>query len=244
MAFSAVTSRGSAVSNASGTTITRSPTADITAGKICIVQVVSDNLATANGTSNNLTLSDTDSHTWTKVYENTDSDGAAADGSTTSLWWTKVTSTISTADVITCTFSSAVVDKIISVFEVTIGSGNTVATILSTIVRSDSATELSASLSSLTNREYLYVGSFGAEGEDTAKTAIAGYTELFDLVSSTTGVPAVNVQSHIGTKIETSTGTTWTSSAVTFTNGTQAVVAFYEVQGVINNIVLNIITNM
>lgn len=229
MAFSGVVSRGFGVRTTSGTDVTKSPDSAIAVGKICIVQVVTDNIATSDGSSSNHTLSDTDGHTWTKVYEHTDSAGAALDGSTTSLWWTKVTSEIGTSDVITCTINGSITAGILCIVEASVASGYTVKTILSTIASSDSATTLSASLSSLTSREYLYIGSFGAEGADLAKTPISGYTELHDRVSSADGSATLNVQAHVAYKIETSTGTTWTSLYATFTNGTQAVVAFYEV---------------
>jgi len=120
-----------------------------------------------------------------------------------------------------------------AVFEATIGAGNTVSTsgTVASPTHSDSGTTLSSTLSSLTNREYLYVASFGGEGEDTAKTddASPDYLELFDLVSTTSGLPAANVQSEMQYLIATNTGSTADLADVTFTNATQTLVGFYEV---------------
>ena len=235
MAFSAITARGSAVSNTSATTINDLPSANITVGKILFVSVTSDNIQTTSGASTNHTLSDTKGNTWNKVFELTSSAGAANDGSTTSLWWSKITTEILTTDSITATFSSAVVDAIISLVETTVGAGKTV-DFETNYTEALSGTSISRALSGLTSREYLFFGLLGAEGEDTAKTPIANYVEQFDLVSSTTGLADVNVQQHVGTRILTGTGDTWTSSAVTFTNGIQTLTAFYEIDEPVSSV--------
>lgn len=228
-AFSSPTARGSAVENSSDGSIAVSPTANITVGKILFVAAVTDNTATADGAStDHSSLADTDNHTWNKVFEETDSAGAAADGSTTSLWWTRVQTQIDTSDSITLTLGTNRTDKIIALVEVTVAAGYTITASTDTPTHSDSATSLSETRSSLTSREYLFFGLFGAEGEDTAKTPIANYSELHDLVSATAGNADTNVQMHIGTRILTGTGDTWTSSAVTFTNGIQSLPVFFE----------------
>src|SRR3989344_2709520 len=113
--------RGSAVgSGETDNVIGVSPGANITVGKIAIVACVTDNQGTSNGATTNHTISDTDVNTWTRVYEETDSDGADNDGSAASLWWTKVATQIDTGDSITCTTGENESDKIITVFEVTV----------------------------------------------------------------------------------------------------------------------------
>src|SRR3989344_244828 len=233
-AFSAVTGRGSAVDTTNDNAIAVSPDANITVGKIAIVQCVTDNNNTANGATTFHSLADTDTNTWTRVYEETDSDGSADDGSTTSLWWTKVATQIDTTDSITCTLGANKTDKTLAVFEVTVAAGNTVSTsgTVASPTHSDSGTNttISSTLSSITSREYLLVGSFGAEGE-TGKNPDTSpvYTELYDLVSTTSGLPAANIQNHLQYRIATVTGETADSLNVTWTNGTQTLVGFYEV---------------
>ncbi|OGY90732.1 MAG: hypothetical protein A3B31_03665 [Candidatus Komeilibacteria bacterium RIFCSPLOWO2_01_FULL_53_11] len=228
-AFSAVTARGSATLSGTGSSLAVSPDSNLTVGKIVIAAVVSDNEDTADGATTLHTVSDTHGHTWTKVFEETETDGAADDGSTTSLWWTKVQTAITTSDSITLALGTSKSDALIALVEVSIAAGATVAAVSPSPTHSASGTSLSDSLSSLTSRQYLFFGLFGAEGEDTAKTPIANYTERHDLVSTTAGQAPTNVQMHVGTRILTGTGDTWTSSAVSFTNGTQSLAAFYEI---------------
>lgn len=229
-AFTAVAARGSLASGTGNTNVySVSPSADLVVGKIIIVSAVSDNEDTTSGATSFHAVTDSQNHTWTKVFEETDTDGVADDGSTTSLWWTKVRTQISTTDSITVTLGASKTDIIISVVEATIAAGNTVMTSSVTPVHSASGTTLSQTRSGLTSRQYLLFGLFGAEGEDTAKSPIANYAEQFDLVSTTAGSATANVQMHVGTRVLTGTGDTWTSSAVTFTNAIQSLTAFYEV---------------
>ena len=127
--FSGVTGRGSNAQTGGASSLSVQPTANITVGKIAIVQAVSDNDDTVGGATTFHTLSDTDNNTWARVYEVTDTDGAADDGSTTSLWWTKVATQIDTTDSITVTYgggSGSLTDATIAVFEATISPGNTI----------------------------------------------------------------------------------------------------------------------
>ena len=231
--FSSVTGRGRDNQTGSASSLSVSPTANITVGKIAIVQAVSDNDDITEGATTFHTLSDTDGNTWTRVYEETDTAGSADDGSTTSLWWSEVATQIDTTDSITVTYgggSGSLTDATIAVFEATITAGNTITfvTPASTHI-DDSATSISDTQGSLDSREYLLVGSFGAEGEDNIKTEDADYTVLYDLNSTGAGLPAVNIESGLQYRIATLTTDTVTTSDVDFTNGTQTLVAFYEV---------------
>ncbi|MEK7583971.1 MAG: hypothetical protein AAB490_01895 [Patescibacteria group bacterium] len=237
--FSGIASRGSATLSGTGSTLAVSPTANLTAGKIVIVSAVSDNEDATDGATTFHSVSDTQGHTWNKVFEETETDGAADDGSTSSLWWTKVQTEIATTDSITLTLGASKSDAVIALVEATVASGNTVVALAPTPTHSTSGTSLSNVRSSLTSREYLFFGLFGAEGEDTAKTAITNYAEQHDLVSTTAGQAIANVQMHVGTRILTGTGDTWTSSAVTFTNGMQSLTAFYETASAAPTITVN-----
>ncbi|OGM32534.1 hypothetical protein A3D01_01750 [Candidatus Woesebacteria bacterium RIFCSPHIGHO2_02_FULL_39_13] len=228
-AFGTPTARGSAVENSNDNSIVvTSLSGNIVVGRIAIVQCVSDNNDTANGATTFHSLADTDTHTWTRVYEETDSDGAADDGSTTSLWWTKVVTQIDTTDSITCTLGANKTDKTLAVFEVTVAAGFTVATEVGTPGHADSGTSLDGSIS-VTSRDYLFVGSFGAEGEDESKTKDADYTLIYSLVSTTSGLPAANVQSHLQYRIVTAASDTVSITTTDFTNGTHTLAGFYEV---------------
>src|SRR3989338_3899201 len=73
-AFSAVTARGSATLSGTGSSLAVSPDSNLTVGKIVIAAVVSDNEDTADGATTFHTVSDTHGHTWTKVFEETETD--------------------------------------------------------------------------------------------------------------------------------------------------------------------------
>ncbi len=225
MAFSGITTRGSAVSNSSGTTLAVSPSANLAAGLLAIVCCASDNNQTSDGASTFHTVTDSKSNTWTKVCEYTETDGSVDDGATVSVWATKVTTQILTSDTITLTLGAAKADKIISVMEVTMGSGKTFA--IQQVGAGQNS--LSASVASMPAREYLLIGAGASEGEDNSKTADGDYTERFDLITSTTGNLDVNIALHVQTRIATLTGDTVTSSAWTNTNVIQTLSALYEI---------------
>jgi hypothetical protein len=76
----------------------------------------------------------------------------------------------------------------------------------------------------------LFVGSAGSEGEDVSGvTKDADYTLLHNLQSTTAGNADANVQNLTQYRILTGTGDTADFSGMTFTNGTQTLVGFYEI---------------
>ena len=226
MAFSAITARGSATEKVSDTTISVSPSANLTVGKVVIVQCATDNDSTAvsDGSSTRHSLADSQGNTWVKIAEYTDADGTAASGVTISLWRTVITTQIGTGNTITLTCSSAVTNKIISLFEATVGTKSTIA--VEAVGVGQSA--ITATLSGMTSREYLLVGFGGSEGNDNAKTADADYTERFDLRTGS-GTAATEICTHVQTRIATLTGDTCTSTGWTNTNPIFLLAAIYEV---------------
>lgn len=228
MAFSGVAARGSITASSFGSTLVLNPSANIVAGKIAFISVTTDNLAIVDGNTTNHSISDSKGNTWNKVFEVTDTDGAVNDGITVSLWWSKVGTDILTTDSVTLTLTGSMNDRTISLGEATIGTGNTLA-FYTGYTPSASGTSLAHTLSSLPSREYFLLGLFGSEGEDSSKTPEPGYTEAFDLISSTSGAADVNNQQHVQVKIATLTGDTVASTTVTYTNGIQSLTAFYEV---------------
>lgn len=225
MAISGITARGSAVSNSNGTTLSMNPTADLTAGKYVVVSCASDNDATADGASTFHSVTDSKGNTWARHGEYTETDGAANDGTVVSIWGAKIDTAILTTDTITLTLGASKSDKIITCFEATVGTGKTLA--LEQLGVGQGA--ISASVTGMTSREYLLVGAISSEGEDSAKTPDADYTEQFDLITSTTGNLDVNQAIHVQTRVATLTSDTCTSTAWTFTNAMALLAALYEV---------------
>lgn len=221
MAWGGITARGSATEQSADNSIGISPSANLTVGKIVIVNVVVDNIATADGASNNVSLSDTQGNIWSKVSEYTDSDGVAADGVTVATFVTRITTQIGTGDTITATTTSNTTDKIISIFEATVASGYTFAVEQVGIGQG----AITASVSALPYKEYLLIGHGGAEGVDSTKTPDADYTERFDLRTNSSGSA---ITQHVVTRIASLTSDTCTSSAWTNTNPMFLLVALYE----------------
>lgn len=221
MAFSGITVRGSAIEAVSDTSIQVHPGADLTIGKLVVVNCVTDNDSTAiadGPSARHSSVADGKGNSWTKLAEYTDSDGAAADGVTVSSWATKISVAILTTDYITLTVASAVTCKIISVFEAVLGAGGSY--MVGALGVGQSA--ISASVSGMVSREYLLIGHGGAEGTDSSKTPDADYTERFDLVST-------SITQHVVTRIATLTADTCTSTTWTNTNPVFLLIALYEV---------------
>lgn len=221
MAFTSITARGSNVSTANDTTVAVSPSATLTVGKLVVVCVASKNVGTADGATTTHTVTDTNSNTWTRQAEYTETAGVASDGSTISVHTAVIATQIGTGDTITCTLSGAVAEKIITVFEATI-TNRTVS--LAQVGVGQNA--ISASVTGLTSREYLLVGAAAAEGSDNFKTPDADYTEQFDLRSRNAST-ATTI--HVQTRVATLTSDTCTSTGWTNTDPIALLVALYEI---------------
>jgi hypothetical protein len=229
MAFSAITTRGSAVETASDASIGVSPSANLTAGKFVTVTVHIKNIATADGASNTVTgVADNSSqsgtaNTWRKDAEYTETEaGAGNDGSTVAVFSSVLTRQIQTTDTITATLSGSIGDKIITVTEVTVGTGvNDV--IAEQVGLGPNA--IAASVSSLPSREYYLFGAASGEGSDQTKTADADYLERFDLRSQNA---ASAITCHVQTRIATLTADTVTSTAWTATQPYTVLIAYRE----------------
>src|SRR3989344_236257 len=223
-AISSVTFSGSAVSDASSTTVTVTPAANLTAGKLVVVASMSDNNDTADGATTFHSISDSKSNTWTRVSEYTETDGAADDGSTVSIFATKITTQIDTTDTITLTLGTAKTDKIITVTEATLGAGT--GWVIEQVGVGQAA--IAASVSSLPSRYYFLFSAGASEGEDVTKTADADYSEQFDSRTSSTGALDINIAGHVQTRVATLTTDTVTSTAWTNTNPIMLLAAIYE----------------
>lgn len=240
MAFSAVTERGSANTKVSGTTLAVNPSANLTVGTIVFAECASDNTSTTSGTTTDHTsVTDTHSHVWTKVYERTRANGAAADGVTKSKWWTKITTQIGTGDTVTLTIGTARDVRIIGLWEVTVGAGNTIqiATGTTPTVFTEASIQNPASqaTSGLSNIEHLHVGSVAKEDVLLTWTEAANYTNVYAAEGFQTsgGAALSNITLNVGTHISTSTGDTFDPGniAAGARDIAMTLIAFEEVAG-------------
>lgn len=232
MAFSAVTPRGSNTEKTSDTSISLSPSANLAVGQLVVVHCATDNdaVAVADGATTRHSLADSKGNTWVKDAEYTDSDGAAADGVTSSVWHSVLTTAILTSDTITLTTSSAVTNKIISCLEATMQAGSTVG--VATVGVGQSA--IAATATGLLPAEYLFVGAGASEGNDNTKTADADYAEQFDLRTGS-GTAATEICTHVVTRIAIDDDDTCTSTGWTNTNPIFLLVPYYEIAGTLHS---------
>lgn len=223
MAFSAVAFRGNAVETVSDNAISVSPTAALTAGKLVICSVAIKNIATIDGASNTVTsVADSKNNTWVKVDERTETAGAGNDGSTSAVFYSIIVNQIEITDSITAALSGSIGDKIIGLTEAVFEHNTNTIKIEQVAVGQNAIT---ATLSGMTSREYLLVGSYAGEGSDNTKTADADYTERLD-ARSRNNAAAITI--HVQTRIATLTDDTCTSTAWTATERIAVLVAFFE----------------
>lgn len=181
MSFSAVTGRANGSATSSGTTLSVSPAANITVGKLVFVCSTTDNYVTSSGSSGEHSISDSQSNVWTKVAEYTNSDGVAADGITVSVFWSVITTQISTSDTITLTCANSVEDKLVCVLEATISVPGI--SVLFDVENTNTAKVTGLSLL----EGYLFLGCAGGEGYDTTKSSTTDFTEVYDLATTVSG---------------------------------------------------------
>jgi hypothetical protein len=145
--------------------------ANITVGQIAMLRTATDNIATASGTSANHTaVTDSKGNSWTKLYEYTRSSGAAADGVTISAWATKVTTElVATVDTVTLTLSASVTAKAATLWQTSVGAGNTFS-VAGANGANGSSTSPSVTLSGLASASYYWLGLIGVEGRATETT--------------------------------------------------------------------------
>ncbi len=232
MAFGTPVARGSASEKVSGASIAFSPSAAIAVGRLALVVFATDNSTTTSGASTHHTsVTDTDGHTWVKLYERTRSEGAVADGITKSAWITLVTTEIGTGDTITGNRSGNTAAKAICILEIPIGASDYAVETPAHVDGTGGATH-EVTLSGLSSIERMWIGIDATENEITFTTD-ADYTEQFDF--GTTGTPAANnVTVHVATRLATITGDTFTdtpSSAPAGAGWVVSLIAIREVAG-------------
>ncbi len=184
MTFSAITGRGNSREQTSDTSISHSPSANLTVGKLVFIGAVTDNFPTSDGASSQHTITDSKGNTWTKILEYTETDGVAADGVTVSLHYSIITTQINNTDTITLTCANAVTAKHICCFEVTKTAGTSIQVDVTGV--GQGATSASYA-NAIPGNQQLVVVIGGAEGNDTSKDLPLGYTELFDVRSGDSG---------------------------------------------------------
>lgn len=210
MAFASVGTLGTVQNKTSQTSTSLTTSASASAGDLVVLVIAKDNVSTTDGeTSEVSSVTDSGGNTWTKAKEYTNGEGAAAEGSTVSVWYSRLTTGISSGGTITANYGSATVAKALSAWKFTVGAS--VSVVASVTGAADAtSTAGSLSLSGLTSKEYLFFRGSSREGAGTSDsfTATSGFTKI-SWAGNTGGASATNnikVQGEF--KIATSTGET------------------------------------
>jgi hypothetical protein len=210
-AWTFIADRGTAQNKTSGNTLTLTPTATLAAGRVAVVRASSDNdsSATGDGESSRHTVSDSAGNSWTKIREHTFGGGGAGAGVTHSLWYSVLGTQLTTSSTVTLTLGSAVTAKAMALSEFSVAEGLTVSLTAQNGNQGTGTNNVTVSLSSLTEQEYLFLGSVGTEGPNgDTFTQDSDYQSLAS-IGTTGGGGATNVSLRGGYRIATLTGDTY-----------------------------------
>lgn len=169
-------------------------TGALTAGEVGILQINFDNIGTTIGDNSEVTsVTDAAGNTWTKAREYTYSAGAAGDGATVSVWYSKITSTLSSGGAVTINFSGNTTAKVALLNRFTLSNGGTVTVVGSSVETQAGADPGSMSVTpSSGSREHLFYRAIALETTIGAPTNTASYTLLADS-ASTGGAATSNI---------------------------------------------------
>jgi hypothetical protein len=223
-----VAHRGSANAKTGATSISVSPSAEIPAGAIVLVRCVSFPV-NAEGDTNFHSVSDSKSHTWTKLHEHSRFP-SSGNGATNSLWMAKLTSALTTSDTVTLSLSSSPTSnaKAIGLEEFSVASGKTFSPAGANAANGSSSTP-SVTLSGLSSAARLWLGHVTRQrpnGDTYTQDSDYNDTTKF----GTTGGSATSNQSSVaGYRIATLTGDTYNISIQTSGNWVAVLAAVDEV---------------
>lgn len=194
-------------SKSAGTTLVLTLEAAAPAGSIIVVGSSWDNSATTDGATTQITVTDTDGNTYTRISEFSETEaGAADDGCLGSLHFTQpLAAQLDIGDTITITNSSSEGAKAGGAIFCSVDESEVA--LEQAVTQSDGANNDPASLtiSSLPSREYLLVDSHSQENNSAVTvTWDADYTQL--TAAGTTGGGAATNQRHaMATRVATLT---------------------------------------
>lgn len=165
-------------------------TANMEAGNVGVCWGATDNIATTDGQTTDLSITDSGSNTWTRLGEFTNTNGAAADGAITGVFASKLTTQLTSgSSTITLNTTSAVTDKAVRCQEFTIGVGNVLSVVGAIKTEASAADAGSLTTDTIASGEYLFLRGVGAESNAVlSMTATASYTRIgSDGCDGTTG---------------------------------------------------------
>lgn len=206
----------------------------VVVGSIVIVAIAIDNRSTADGATSDVTsVSDARGNLYVKAGEQTNTvGGAAADGATISVWYSKITTQLENNDTVTTTYSGNVTAKACVLLRVVADALSAIA-IDGTVqtLNNDNADAGSMSISGLTSREHFYLRAIASETDvATVASATSGYSAAQASNSGTGGSEKGHMSLSLEHIVETSTGST-SDPTMTDTTADRAslFMAFYQI---------------
>lgn len=214
-AWSSIATLGTGSEKVSDASVNMTTSAAAEAGNVIIVCVAMDNPDAADGDTDDLSVTDSAGNIYTQIVERENAQGAAAGGAIAGVFYSVVTSQLSSGGTITATIDTTVVAKAVSAWEFSMSVGNAVQVAGTNTAADDGADPTSVSIGSLANQEHLFVHCLAAEGPQTdAYTWDVNYTQ-FGGDGTTGAAVASNMHVRGGYRILTAT-----SSAVNVTSDT------------------------
>lgn len=232
MAFGSVGSFGVANSIVSGTTLALTPTVTLEAGNLAMLTISADNVAVGTSPvaefghkiSNVSSVTDTGGNVWHKLGEVAGTQAAAA-GQAVCLYYSIITTQLTTSSTVTVTFGQAIAAKAASGWEFTI-SGSALAVERIRFRATAAADPPSMTLDDLPSRQYLFFRARASETDSTAWTPTTNYTGI---TNATADAGAAGVGSTANGEFRIVTATTETSDPTkSAVDGADIFIAMWE----------------
>lgn len=228
MSWSAIGLVGN-VGSTAATTTTAIPTAiALSSGNVVVVTAAIVNPTSANATSSIVsTVNDSAGNTWLKAQEFQSGGGAAASGAICSIWYSQLTSALSSGGTITISHNNAAAStrRAAGAFAFSIAAGNRVSVNGTTWIAASSAQDPLSIDMGLSSAEHLRFRGIASESTlTTALSTTAGWTNI-----GTTRASAAAAMSYRGEYRITASTTAASNPVFTSTAADASVyVAFFE----------------
>ena len=167
MAFASIGNAGNATTKSVTDPWSPSPfSGTVSAGNLVVAIVAVDNIQTTDGNSNTVVgiTDSTGSNTWTKAREFTNGQGGAAAGACVAIFYSVLTSSLSSSNTVTVDFSGLPTNAAaITFWEFSKGAGTTISVNGSGDLANDGADPGNITISGLSSKQYLFVRGIAAE---------------------------------------------------------------------------------
>jgi hypothetical protein len=215
MAFASVGSFGAVGTSTDGTSFQLTTTATVEAGNLAILGIVFDNLTGTTGDNSEVTsVSDSAGNTWVKGGEYTYGQSTPGEGVTSSCWYSRLTSQLTSGGTITVNFSGTVTAMCCSGWEFTVGAAVTAAAAPVGSATTTANGYGSVAFSGLSSANRVYFRVMGRETNIADTTQITPSTNFTAITAIRSHNSAASVCLRGEFRVNTSTGETSNPSIV------------------------------